>query len=171
MCGHDASVCCACGASPGMLRWVEHHRIRLPCSETLSREAWVRVREGIAPRPDSEGVAHSALLTLVGEREWLCQEVPGIAPCEVPKMRCMLVGGFHQRHEPKAWVLISLDGELTVDLQRAQLHPFTARGSGYNRTFLRQKPRKPNPWCASEHESKSARNTPGRALGGSALDA
>lgn len=126
---HAAQVCCSCGEEADLLQWVEGHRICLECSSSLNREVWVRVERGVELRPGCEGAAHSALLEIIEERPWVCQLLPELDQCVVPAMKLMLVAGFNMRDRPGDWILVTRDGELTVDPISAQLFPFTAKGS------------------------------------------
>ena len=55
-------------------------------------------------------------------------QLPELAQCVVPPMRLMLVAGFHQHDRPAEWILVTRDGELTVDPLCAQLFAFSAPG-------------------------------------------
>jgi hypothetical protein len=101
----------------------------MECSAALSNEVWVRFERGVELRPGSEGAAHSALLDILEEGSWVCEQLPEVAQCIVPPMRLMLVAGFHQHDRPSEWILVTRDGELTVDLLYAQLFAFSAAGS------------------------------------------
>jgi hypothetical protein len=127
---HQRLVCCGCGCETDMLQWVEGHRFCLECCSALSKEVGVRVERGAPRRPGSEGALHSALLDILEERPWTCEQDPELAQCLVPPMRLMLVAGFHRAARPSEWILVARDGELTVDLLCARLFPFTAAGSG-----------------------------------------
>jgi hypothetical protein len=126
---HNDLVCCGCAAETDLLQWVEGHRFCLECSSALSEDVWVRVERGAARRPGSDGPAHSALLDILEEGSWVCEQLPEVAQCIVPPMRLMLVAGFHQHDRPSEWILVTWEGELTVDPLCAQLFSFSAAGT------------------------------------------
>jgi hypothetical protein len=126
---HRSQVCCGCAAETDLLQWVEGHRFCMECSSALSKEVWVRFERGVEQRPGSEGPAHSALLDILEEGSWVCEQLPEVAHCLVPPMRLMLVAGFHQHDRPSEWILVTREGELTVDPLCAQLFAFSTAGS------------------------------------------
>ena len=126
---HNDLVCCGCAAETDLLQWVEGHRFCMECSSALSEDVWVRVERGVDRRPGSDGPAHSALLDILEEGSWVCEQLPEVAQCIVPPMRLMLVAGFHQHDRPSEWILVTWEGELTVDPLCAQLFAFSAAGS------------------------------------------
>ena len=126
---HAAKICCACGEETDLLQWVEGHRVCIECSSALSQEVWGRVERGVELRPGCEGAAHSALLDLIEDRSGFCETLPDLAQCVVPPMRLMLMAGFNHHDRPREWVLVTRDGELTVDPIHARLFAFSAEGS------------------------------------------
>lgn len=123
---HEA-LCCLCGAHSDLMHRERGHRFCPACVSWLSREVSDRVERGATPRP-GQGVLEGALLDILEERTCACvvQDVP---LCPVLPMRLMLVAGFHQRDQPREWILITRDGELTSDVLYARLLDFTAKGS------------------------------------------